>query len=349
MKNISISRYKINNFSKPFVITEISSNHKWSLRHTLKLVKKIKEAGADAVKIQTYDENSMTFKSKKKDFVVKQGLWKKYSLFDLYKEAKTPIEWHKKIFQYARSLGLVAFSTPFDETSADFLSKLNVPAYKVASFEIVDHPLIEHIAKKNKPIILSTGMSSLDEISDAVKVIKKTKNDNIILLHCMSSYPSNHKDYNLSMMLKLKDKFNLHVGLSDHSKGDEVALAATALGAKVIEKHIKLKGDNQSHDSKFSMDTEELKLFCKKIKMIWETLGTDDFSLRKDKDSKKFRRSIYVVKDIKKNQLINKLNIKKIRPSNGLHPKYYFKILGKKVKKNIYAGTALKINHLNFE
>jgi len=344
MKNLSISRYKINEASKPFIIAEISSNHKWSLRHTIKLVKKIKEAGADAVKIQTYDENSMTYKSNKTDFVVKKGLWKKYSLFDLYKEAKTPIEWHKKIFQYARSLGLVAFSTPFDEKSADFLSKLNVPSYKVASFEIVDHPLIEHIAKKNKPIILSTGMSSLDEISQAIKVIKKTKNDKIILLHCMSSYPSNHYDYNLKMMLKLKDKFNLHIGLSDHSKGDEVALAATAMGAKVIEKHVKLKGDNQSHDSKFSMDTEELKSFCKKIKMIWETLGTDNFELRKDKDSKKFRRSIYVVKDIKKNELINQFNVKKIRPSKGLHPKFYFKILGKRVKKNISAGTPLKIS-----
>ena len=346
--NLSISKYKITNTSRPFIIAEISSNHNWSLRHTLKLIKKIKEAGAHAVKIQTYDENSMTFKSKKSDFVVKDGLWKKYSLFDLYKEAKTPIEWHEKIFKYAKNLGLVAFSTPFDEKSANFLSKLNVPAYKIASFEIVDHPLIEHVSKKNKPIILSTGMSSLSEISEAIKVIKKTKNEKIILLHCMSSYPANHYDYNLKMMLKLKNKFNLHVGLSDHSKGDDVALAATALGAKVIEKHVKLKGDNQSHDSKFSMDTDELKLFCKKINTIWETLGTDDFSLRKDKYSKKFRRSIYVVKNIKKDQLITKSNIKKIRPSNGLHPKYYFKILGKQVTKNIFAGSALKKDHIKF-
>ena len=346
--NLSITKHKITNTSKPFIIAEISSNHNWSLRHTLKLIKKIKEAGAHAVKIQTYDENSMTFKSKKSDFVVKDGLWKKYSLFDLYKESKTPLDWHEKIFKYAKNLGLVAFSTPFDEKSANFLSKLNVPAYKIASFEIVDHPLIEHVSKKNKPIILSTGMSSLSEISEAIKVIKKTKNKKIILLHCMSSYPSNHYDYNLKMMLKLKNKFNLHVGLSDHSKGDDVALAATALGAKVIEKHVKLKGDNQSHDSKFSIDTDELKLFCKKINTIWETLGTDDFSLRKDKSSKKFRRSIYVVKNVKKGQLITKSNVKKIRPSNGLHPKYYFKILGKQVRKNIFAGSALKKYHIKF-
>ena len=346
--DLSISKYKITKSSKPLVIAEISSNHKWSLKHTLKLIKKIKDAGANAVKIQTYDENSMTFKSKKSDFVVTRGLWKKYSLFDLYKQAKTPFEWHQKIFKYAKSLGLVAFSTPFDEKSANFLSKLNVPAYKIASFEIVDHPLIEYIAKKNKPVILSTGMSTLEEIAEAIKVIKKNNNDKIILLHCMSSYPSNHYDYNLKMMLKLKEKFNLHVGLSDHSKGDDVALAATALGAKVIEKHVKLKGDTQSHDSKFSMDTEELKFFCSKINRVWETLGNDDFDARKDKSSKKFRRSIYVVKNIKKNNLITKDHIKKIRPSNGLHPKYYFKILNKKVKKNILAGTPLKLDHIKF-
>ena len=240
MKNLSISRYKINISSRPFIIAEISSNHNWSLKHTLNLIKKIKEAGAHAVKIQTYNENTMTFNSKKSDFLVKKGIWKKYRLFDLYKEAKTPLS-GIKIFQYAKNLGLIAFSTPFDETSADFLTKLNVPAYKIASFEIVDHPLIEYIAKKNKPIILSTGMSSLKEISEAIKVIKKAKNNKIILLHCMSSYPSKHSDYNLKMMLKLNKQFNLHVGLSDHSEGDTVALAATALGAKVIEKHVKLK------------------------------------------------------------------------------------------------------------
>jgi len=346
--NLSIANYKINDNSKPFIIAEISSNHKWSLKHTLKLIKKIKEAGAHAIKIQTYNEDSMTLNSNKSEFLIKNGLWKKYTLHDLYKEAKTPMNWHKKIFKYAKSLGLVAFSTPFDEISANFLSKLNVPAYKIASFEIVDHPLLFHVAKKNKPIIISTGMCSLNEISEALNVIKKTKNKKIILLHCMSSYPSNYYDYNLKIILKLKNKFNLHIGLSDHSQGDDVALAATALGAKVIEKHVKLKGDHKSHDSKFSMDTDQFKIFCEKINKIWMTLGTDDFSLRKDKLSKKFRRSIYVIKDIKKNELINKSNIKKIRPSHGLHPKYYFKLLGKKVKKNILAGTALKLEHIKF-
>ena len=212
--------------------------------------------------------------------MLKKDYGKKYNLFKLYKEAKTPIEWHKKIFQYAKSLNLIAFSTPFDEISAEFLSKLNVPAYKIASFELVDHPLISFVAKKNKPIILSTGMSTLNEISEAIQVIKKTKNNKIILLHCMSNYPSYHSDCNLNIIKKLKDKFKLHVGLSDHSEGDTVALAATALGAKVIEKHVKMKGDNKA-DPKFSMDTEKFKSFCKKINLAWETLGTDDFSKRK--------------------------------------------------------------------
>jgi pseudaminic acid synthase len=346
MKNLSISKFKINSDSRPFIIAEISSNHNWSLQHTFKLIKKIKEAGANAVKIQTYDENNMTYNSKKGDFVVKKGLWKNYSLYELYKNAKTPLSWHKKIFQYAKSLGLIAFSTPFDEMSADFLAKLKVPAFKIASFEIVDHPLIEHIARKQKPMILSTGMASIREIYDAVKIIKKVKNDRIVLLHCMSSYPSSHKDYNLRMMLELKKKFNLHVGLSDHTMGEEVAIAAATLGARIIEKHVKLKGDTKSLDSKFSMDTESFKVFCKKINMTWETLGTNDLNLRKDKSSRKFRRSIYVVKNIKKGQYIDNLNIKKIRPSNGLHPKYYFKILGKKVKKNICAGTPMKLNYI---
>lgn len=346
MKNLSISKYKINNSSKPFIIAEISSNHKWSLKHTLKLIKQIKNAGANAVKIQTYDENSMTYNSNKSDFVIKKGLWKNRSLFQLYKEAKTPLAWHKKIFQYAKSLGLIAFSTPFDEQSTDFLSKLNVPAFKIASYEIVDHPLIEHVAKRKKPIILSTGMSTLKEILEAIKVIKKTKNNKIVLLHCMSNYPSKHKDYNLKMMTKLQKKFKLHVGLSDHSQGDEVALAATALGAKVIEKHVKLRGDSKSHDSKFSMDTDQFKKFCKRINSVWETIGTNNFNLRKDLSSKKFRRSIYVVKRIKKNERINEFNIKKIRPSKGLHPKYYFKILGKRVKKDISAGTPMSFDFL---
>lgn len=346
MKNLSISSFKIHNKSKPFIIAEISSNHKWSLKNTFKLIKEIKKAGADAIKIQTYNEESMTMNSKNKEFLIKDGLWKNYNLYSLYKEAKTPYEWHKKIFDFAKKIGLIAFSTPFDEKSSDFLNRLKVPAFKIASFEITDHPLIYHVAKKKKPIIISTGMSTLKEINEALKVVKKAGNNKIVLLHCISNYPASHKDYNLEMMSELKNKFKVHVGLSDHSQGNEVAVAATALGAKVIEKHIKLTGDNKSHDSKFSMDTTKFKLFCSQIKKTWECVGDSNFDLRKDIKSKKFRRSIYIVQNIKKNEKINNKNIKKIRPGFGLHPKFYFKILGKKVNRNLSAGKPMKYEYI---
>lgn len=346
MKSINISKFQITENSRPFIVAEISSNHKSSLSHTIKLIKKLKEAGADAVKIQTYDETSMTLDSQKKEFLIKDGLWKNYNLYSLYKKAKTPYDWHKKIFDYARRINLIVFSTPYDEKSLKFLSKFNPPVYKVASFELIDLPLIERMARKKKPIILSTGMASLKEISEALSVIKKTKNYKTILLHCISNYPSNHKDYNLKMMLELKRKFNVNIGLSDHTRGNTVAIAATALGAKVIEKHVKLKGDIISEDSKFSMDHEEFKVFCKKIKSTWETLGDINFDKRPDRLSKKFRRSIYVTRDIEKGERLNLENIKRIRPSEGLHPKYFYKILGKRIKKSIKKGTPLKFSHL---
>ena len=206
MKPFSISNYKISEKSKPFIIAEISSNHKGSLKSILKLIKEIKFAGADAVKIQTYDEDTMTLNSKKKNFKINKGIWKNYSLYKLYKEAKTPFNWHQNIFDYAKKIGIICFSTPFDEKSCDFLSRFRVPAYKVASYELIDIPLIKHVSKKGKPIIISTGMASLDEIQETLKVIKKTKNNKVILLHCISNYPTDYKNYNLKMMIELKKK-----------------------------------------------------------------------------------------------------------------------------------------------
>ena len=346
MKEFSISNYKITNKSKPFIVAEISSNHQWSIGKILKLIKQIKYAGADAIKIQTYDEDMMTLNSKRKEFIIKKGLWKNYNLYKLYKEAKTPYEWHQKIFNYAKKIGIIYFSTPFDEKSSDFLSKFNVPAYKIASFELIDLPLIEHVAKEGKPIIISSGMASAKEISDAIKIIKKTKNNKIILLHCISKYPAKHSEYNLKMMKILKDKFKVFVGVSDHSIGDDVGVAASALGAKVIEKHVKLVGDKISHDSKFSMSTKELKVFCDKIKRSWECIGKIDFKNRPDKDLIKHRRSIYVVQNIKKGELITGKNIRKIRPGFGLHPKYFKFLLGRSVKLNLSKGQPMKLKYV---
>jgi pseudaminic acid synthase len=346
MKHFSISNYKISNKSKPFIIAEISSNHKGSLSSILKLIKEIKLAGADAVKIQTYNEDIMTLDSKKKNFKINKGIWKNYSLYKLYKEAKTPFSWHKYIFDYAKKIGIICFSTPFDEKSCDFLSKFRVPAYKIASYELVDIPLIKYISKKGKPIIISSGMASLNEIQEALMAIKKTKNNKVILLHCISNYPTDFKNYNLEMMNLLKKKFKVFVGLSDHSIGDYVATAASALGARVIEKHVKLAGDKISHDSKFSMNTGEFKIYCKRIKKTWECLGEADFKNRIDRNEIKHRRSIYIVKNIKKGERTTIENIKRIRPSYGLHPKFYEFVLGKKVKKNLLKGQPMKLNYL---
>ena len=228
----------------------------------------------------------------------------------------------------------------------DFLSKFRVPAYKIASYELVDIPLIKYISKKGKPIIISSGMASLNEIQEALMAIKKTKNNKVILLHCISNYPTDFKNYNLEMMNLLKKKFKVFVGLSDHSIGDYVATAASALGARVIEKHVKLAGDKISHDSKFSMNTGEFKIYCKRIKKTWECLGEADFKNRIDRNEIKHRRSIYIVKNIKKGERTTIENIKRIRPSYGLHPKFYEFVLGKKVKKNLLKGQPMKLNYL---
>jgi pseudaminic acid synthase len=346
MNNFKINKFQISKTSKPFIVAEISSNHQNNLNDVFKLIREIKKSGADAVKIQTYTEDSMTINSRKKDFKITKGLWKNYTLYDLYSKAKIPMEWHKKIFDYAKKINLTCFSTPFDENAVDFLEKLNTPAYKIASFEITDLPLIEYVAKKNKPIIFSTGMANLKEIKDAFKVIKKTGNDKIIILHCVSKYPAKYYEYNLLTMKDIEKKFDAYVGLSDHTEDSITSLAATSLGAKVIEKHVKLEGDQISMDSKFSMSTAELKVFCNDIKRAWKSLGLVIYDKKKDQESLKHRRSIYVVKDIKKGEIFNKENVRKIRPAFGLLPKFYKNILGKKADRNLTKGTRFKLNFI---
>ena len=226
MNKFQINKFQINENSKPYIIAEVSSNHQNKLSTLLRLISKIKQAGASAVKLQTYTEDTMTIDSKRKEFKIKKGLWKNYTLFDLYKSAKTPLMWHKKIFQHCRKIGITCFSTAFDESAVDFLEKLNAPAYKIASFEIVDLPLIEYVSKLNKPIIISTGMANFQEILDASNVVNRNKNKKLILLHCLSNYPATNKDYNLSNIKDLKKNFKCHVGLSDHTLGNTAAIAA---------------------------------------------------------------------------------------------------------------------------
>ena len=346
MKNFKINNFIFNKLSRPYIIAEISSNHRGNIKDILKLMKQIKKAGADAIKIQTYTEDTMTINSNKKEFLIKKGLWKNYKLYELYSVAKTPLSWHKKIFNEAKKLRITCFSTAFDETSVDFLKQFNVPAYKIASFEIIDLPLIEYVARQNKPIIISTGMANLTEIKDAVKTVKKTGNKKLTLLHCVSNYPSSHKNYNLMTMIDIKKKFNVNVGLSDHTPDSITAITASGMGAKIIEKHVKLSNDKISQDSKFSMKASDLKIFCTNIRMAWESRGQVDYKKNNERFSKKHRRSIYVVKDIKKLEKLTKKNIRRIRPGNGLLPKYFKNVLGKKAKKKLTKGTPLKLNYL---
>jgi len=327
----------------PFLIAEISANHCGNYNLAKKLVKCAKKNGADAVKLQTYTANTMTIKSKKSYFQIKKGLWKGYGLWELYDEAHTPLEWHEKLFNYGKKLGITVFSTPFDETAVDFLEKLKCPIYKVASFEMTDIPLIKKIALTKKPMIISTGMATLEEIDLTFKTAKKYGARDITLLYCVSNYPSKVSDFNLNNIKVLKDKFKCKVGLSDHSNDEKVSTAAIAAGAEVIEKHIALDNQKKGLDIKFSLKGKQLKKFRKKIDMVSKLLGKKKFHRNiSENKSRIFRRSIFVTESIKKGEKFTKKNIRRIRPGHGLPPKYYEKLLGKKSPFNLFKGDPLK-------
>ena len=331
----------------PYLIAEISANHCGKLDIAKKLIRAAKANNADAVKLQTYTPDTMTIKSKKKYFKIKSGLWRGYSLWDLYNKAHTPLSWHKELFDYAKKLGIAIFSTPFDETAVDFLENLNCPMYKIASFEMTDLPLIKKVAQTKKTMIISTGMSSLDEIDETFKVAKKNGAREIILLYCVSNYPAKNKDFNLNNIQILKNKFNCKVGLSDHSMDNMIALSSIAAGAEVIEKHIGLDGQKNGLDIKFSLKGKKIKIFKKMMSDTYNSMGKNFFYRNPSEEkSKIFRRSIFVVKDVKIGEKFTKKNIRRIRPGYGLEPKLFDKILGKKSKNNINAGDPLKKKHI---
>lgn len=326
-------------FKLPYFIAEISANHCGSILMAKKLIKKAKINGANAVKLQTYTPEMMTVKSNKKYFKINDGIWKGYNLWDLYNKAHTPLSWHKDLFKYAKKIGITIFSTPFSEEAVDFLENLNCPFYKVASFEMTDHTLIKKIAKTGKPIIISTGMASYKEIKESFKVAKKNGAKKIILLYCVSNYPSEVLDFNLKKIQNLKKLFKCDVGLSDHSKGTLIATLASTFGAEFFEKHIALKTKKKSIDSDFSSVDSEIKDYATSVNQAYKLLHNKRF-LNKSSDSKmkKFRRSIFAIKDIKVGDKFTKENIKRIRPGNGIPPYYYERILNKKspikIKKN---------------
>jgi len=326
----------------PYLVAEMSANHCGNFQLAKKLISCAKKNGADAVKLQTYTPNTMTIKSNKKYFKIKNGLWKGYNLWDLYNEAHTPLEWHKKLFDYSKKIGITIFSTPFDETAVDFLEKLKCPIYKIASFEMTDTPLIKKIAKTKKPMIISTGMANLNEIETAYKIAKKYGAKDITLLYCVSNYPSKNSDFNLNNIKILKNKFKCKVGLSDHSKDEKIAVASVAAGAVIIEKHIALDNQKKGLDIKFSLKGKAIKRFREAIDLSYKLLGKETFYRHKSEEKNKiFRRSIFAAKDIKKNEKFTKVNIRRIRPGYGLSPIYYEKLLGKKSPLNLYRGEPI--------
>ena len=329
--------------NKVFFIAEISANHCGNFKLAKKLIRCAKTNGADAVKLQTYTANTMTIKSNKKYFKIKEGLWKGYNLWDLYNKAQTPLEWHEELFRYGKSLGIKVFSTPYDETAVDFLEKLNCPIYKIASFEMTDLNLIKKVSETKKPLIISTGMANLKEIEESVKVAKFNGAKDITLLYCVSNYPSSINDFNLNNIKILKKKFKCKVGISDHSKDNRVAIASIASGAEVIEKHIALDNQKKGFDIDFSIKGREIKKLRDDIDVTFKLMGKNIFFRNKNENkSKVFRRSIFTTKDIKKGQKFTKYNVRVVRPGYGLEPKYYNKILNKKSPINIRKDEPLK-------
>jgi len=338
-----------NNSSPIFIVAELSANHNGDLGVAIETIKAAKRAGADAIKLQTYTADTMTIKSNKNDFIIKNGtIWDGNTLYDLYKKAYTPWEWHQQLFNIAKEEDLLCFSTPFDKDAVDLLEKIKNPIYKIASFEIRDIELIRYAASKMKPIILSTGIASKKDIELAIKTCRETGNNQIALLKCTSSYPTPLDESNLLMIKEFKEKYNVITGLSDHTLGITAPIVATSLGAKIIEKHFIIDRKIGGPDSSFSLDESEFKKMVKSIRAAESSIGKIDYKLTENqKSGKVFSRSLYVVEDIKKGELFTSKNIRSIRPGFGLHPKYYFKIIGKKSTQDIYKGSRLK--HFHYE
>jgi N-acetylneuraminate synthase len=332
---------KIGGEAPPFIIAELSGNHNGSIERAKEIIFAAKKCGADAIKLQTYTADTITIDCDEEDFIVKGGLWDGYKLYDLYKLAQTPFEWHKELFDYAKSLNILIFSTPFDESAVDLLEKLKTPAYKIASFELIDLPLIRYVAKTGKPMIMSTGMANEREIEEAVEVARSAGCNDIALLHCISSYPAPIDQSNLRQLPVLSKRFNAVPGLSDHTHGTAVSIAAVALGAAIIEKHFTLSRKDGGPDSEFSLEPAELQRLCEDAKNSWLALGMPGFERQKSEVlSNIFRRSIYFVRDVSAGSIITRDDIRSIRPGSGLPPKHLDELIGKKLRHSVKKGFA---------
>jgi len=340
-KPFKIADFEISDYSRPFIIAEMSGNHNHSLERALKIVEAAAGAGAHAIKLQTYTADTMTIKGA---LTINDAgsLWNGRELYELYEEAYTPWEWHKPIFEKAKECGLIGFSTPFDETAVDFLEDLQVPAYKIASFENTDWPLLKKVAATGKPVIMSTGAATISQLGEAVDVLRNAGCEDLVLLKCTSTYPSSPENTNLLSIPHMRELFNCFVGLSDHTMGIGAAVASVALNARVIEKHFTLRRSDGGVDSAFSIEPEELKSLVEESERAFLSLGSVQYGVQKaEENSVNYKRSLYVVNEIKAGEAFTKENIRVIRPGYGLSPKFYESILGKKSKTDLKAGTPL--------
>ena len=343
-----IGDYSINENSQVFIIAELSANHNGSLETALETIRAAKRAGADAIKLQTYTADTLTIDSDKPDFIIKSGsIWDGKSYYELYQSAYTPWEWHEELFRVAKEEGLVCFSSPFDSTAVDLLENLGAPAYKVASFEITDIPLIEYVASKGKPVILSTGIATSEDIQLAVDACRKMGNKDIALLKCTSSYPAPIEEANMTMVRDMAERFGVVTGLSDHTIGATVPVVATCFGAKIIEKHFILDRAIGGPDASFSMNEEEFKQMVIAVREAEKAVGKVDYTLtEKQQKGKNFSRSLYIVEDVRAGEKLTSKNVRSIRPGFGLHPKFLSEVLGKRAASDLEKGTALKLQYV---
>ena len=342
---IRINGRKIGTDYSPYVIAEMSANHNGDINNAYKIIDMAKAAGADCVKLQTYHPDTITMDMNTPEFMIEGGLWDGQSLYELYKGAYMPWEWHKPLFDYAKKIGITIFSSPFDNTAVDLLEDLNTPAYKIASFEAVDLPLIKYVAQTGKPMIISTGMADAEEIQEAIEAAREGGCKELAILHCVSGYPAPAEDYNLRTLVDMQQRFGLVTGLSDHTIDNTTAISSIALGVSIIEKHVTLDRDGGGPDDSFSLEEEGLKELCMGAKTAWQSLGKVDYGMKSsEQESVKFRRSLYFVKDIKEGEFITSEHVRSIRPGFGLLPKNYEQILGRVAKCDIKLGTPVSFD-----
>jgi len=350
MSNFKIQGRHIGQKYPPFLIAELSGNHNGSIDTAFRIIEAAKVSGADAVKLQTYRPDTITLQSNRPDFQITEGPWKGYTLWDLYKWAHTPWEWHKELFDYARKLGITIFSSPFDPTAVDLLEDLGTPAYKVASFEAIDLPLIKYIAATGKPMIISTGMANAEEIQEALDAAREGGCKQVALLHCVSGYPAPASDYNLKTIPDMAERYGTVVGLSDHTLDNATAVASVALGASIIEKHVTLDRNGGGPDDSFSLKPSDLAALCRDAKTAWEALGVVDYGQKSsEKGNVKFRRSLYFIKDLNKGEVITKNAVRSVRPGYGAAPKQIDEIVGMRTTSKVSAYSPVIIEDLELD